>query len=288
MSRSRSLVLSAGLVVLGLAPAAAAQSPSPGPDADAVRVTLSSPVAGTGTRVSVEVDGSRLALPAGASPSGFALLVQQGFRADTSAVARRCAPEEAERFACPAASKVAAGTATAAVTFFGITREVVVDIEGYLAPAVRPGDIAGIAVSAEAKDLDQRFTTTGRLVRAAAPDGLALRFDDLAGGAQVPAGVSIALRSVSLTAGVARTVTVRRTVTRRTKVKRRVRGKDGRVRTRTVTVSRRVKVTRRERRHLVSTPSSCTGTWSARAIVSFAGGGEVAVPATVPCRATRR
>lgn len=256
----RGAALAAAAVVTAGSAAAVAQAP------DAFTVTLTPDRADRGTVVDVVVDGARLgAVSGGPAPTGARLAVQPGFRFDAGAVARRCTDPQA----CPAASRVGSGTANATVGFLGVTRAVAAEITAFLAGPVQAGDLAGVVVDVRVPGFDQRFTARGRVVQGAA--GLELRFDDLAGGAQIPAGITFRLDRLALRVGANRTVTVTRTRTRTVK-------RNGR------TVRRKVRTRVKVRRDLLRTPRTCDGTWTAQGVVTFADGTATTLPFSIPCR----
>ncbi|MFA9272353.1 MAG: hypothetical protein ACEQSX_16690 [Baekduiaceae bacterium] len=234
---------------------------------DAFSVTLTPNVADKGTVVDVEVDGAKLgAAGNGPAPTGARLVAQKGFRFDPEAVAETCTDDTA----CPAGSRVGSGTANATVTFLGASRPVVADITAFRGTPVKSGDLAGIVVDVNVPGYGQRFTAKGRALQSA--EGLELRFDDIAGAGQVPAGVSFRLDKLSLNVGAHRTVTVTRTKTRKVKTRS---GK---------TVRRKVKVRVKVRRDLLKTPRSCDRTWTARGVITFADGLARTEPFSIPCR----
>jgi len=256
-------ISSAGLLIAAVSGAGVATGQSP----DAFRVTLTPNAADRGTVVDVVVDGAKLGEAAGGAqaPTGARLVTQRGFRFDPGAVAERCIDAQA----CPAASKVGSGTATATVTIFGASRPVAADITAFLAAPATSGDLAGVVVDVRVPEFGQRFAATGRVLGTGG--GVELRFDDVAGGGQVPAGVQFRLDRLALQVGAKRTVTVTRTRTK--KVRR-----GGR------TVKRKVRTRVKVRRDLLRTPKTCDGTWTARGVVTSADGKATTFPFQLPCR----
>lgn len=262
----RGALAGAAIVAAGAA-AATAQSP------DAFTVTLAPNIADRGTEVEVVVDGSKLGTAGqGQPPTGARLIAQRGFRFDAGAVAETCTDEKA----CPAGSRVGTGKADATVTFLGTSRPVTADITAFLGTPVKSGDLGGVVVDVNVPEFSQRFTAKGRVLAAAAPDGLELRFDDLAGAGQVPAGVTFRLDRLSLSVEAHRTVTVTKT-----RVKK-VRTKSGK------TVKRKVRTRVKVRRDLLRNPKTCGGTWTVRGVVTFADGTASTSPFTIPCVAPKR
>lgn len=232
----------------------------------AFSVTLTPNVADKGTVVDVVVDGSKLGTAAGGqAPTGARLITQKGFRFDPEAVAETCADGQA----CPAGARLGSGTANATVTFLGASRPVTAEITAYRGTPVQSGDLAGVVVDVHVPEFSQRFTAKGRVVGG---EGVELRFDDIAGAGQVPAGISFRLDRLALEIGANRTVTVTRTKTKK------VRTKSGK------TVRKKVKVRVKVRRDLLRTPKTCAGTWTARGVITFADGQARTEPFTVPCR----
>lgn len=258
MTLPRRLMLATAAVLLVPGATAVAQAPVP-----ALQVTLSPNQAGKGARLKLDLDGSQLGTVAGQTPKGVRLAVQPGFKFDAKAVAERC---RAGAATCPAGSKIAAGTAVANVSIFGDTTAT---ITAYLADKAQGGDLAGIVVKAEAPGVAQRLTSTGRVVRGA-DGGLELRFDDVLGGAAIPALVQVTLRRLQLTAGASRTVTTTKRKTKKVKVRGR-------------TVKRKVKVRVRTKHHLLTNPKTCAGAWTGTATVAISDGSERPFAISAPC-----
>lgn len=255
----RGAAVGAAAVVVGACGAAIAQGPA------AFSVTLTPNVVDKGTVVDVVVDGSQLGgAGEGQTPTGARLVTQDGFRFDPRAVAEVCTEDQA----CPAGSRIGGGTANATVGFLGVTRAVTAEITAFLGKPVKDGDAGGVVVDVRIPEFDQRFTARGRVLGG---PPLELRFDDIAGAGQVPAGVSFRLDRLALKLGAHRTLIVTKTKTK--KVRRG--GK---------TVRRKVKVKVKVRRDLLRTPKTCGGTWTARGVVDFADGQARTERFSIPCR----
>lgn len=267
------LTLTTAAVVLVALPAAApAQTPG-------AAVTVSPNTPKTGTRLAVDLDGAQLGDTGGRPPQSVRLLVQPGFAFDPAAVAGRCAAGAAT---CPADARIGSGTATIRYTLLGIPGSTVATLSAYVA-APRSGDLAGIVLRVAAPDLNRTFTAHGRALRAAAPDGLELRFEDLLGGRALPPGTQVSLARLQLTAGASRTVTTTKVRRRRVRVKVRRNG-----RARTVVRSKRVRVKVRTRHDLLRTPPSCPGAWTGRVLVTLADGAVRELPVSAPYAAQTR
>lgn len=245
-------VLAAGLLI----PAAAiAQAPA--------AVVLHPNTPRTGTKLTVDFDGSAFGVQT-APPHNLRLLVQHGFSFDPSAVKARCAPPKP----CPAAARVGTGSAQIAYTFIGVPGNATAKLTIYLTAPQQHGDLAGLVVRGELPDLGRSVTARGRVLRAAAPDGIELRIDDLLGGQALPPGTTVSLARLRLSAGVSRTVT-------QTKVRRRkVHGQ-----------TRRVRVKVRTRHALITTPKTCSGAWAGRIVATLADGSVREQPLSAPCSA---
>lgn len=262
------LLLATAAAVLLPASVAAAQAPG-------LNVTLTPNTPKSGTKLALDLDGSQLGDVSGQAPRSVRLIVQEGFRFDADAVSARCAAGAAT---CPDAAKIATGTAQAGFSYLLFSGEATATITAYLAAPARAGDLAGIVVKAAVPSLGRTLTSTGRVLRAAAPDGLELRFDDLLSGQGIPAGAQVTLRRLQLTAGASRTLTRTKRVNRKRKVRVRRNG-----RLRTVTRTRKVTIKVRERHHLLTTPRTCPGTWNGRGVVTLANGSERTLPVQAPC-----
>lgn len=257
---SRVLPLAAALLVL---PGATAIAQAP-----AIGVTLSPNTAGDGSRLQLTMDGSQLGLTPAQTPKGVRLDVQPGFKFDVKAVAERCKPTADK---CPDASKIASGTASAAINLLGLDNAVNATLTAYLAAPQQSGDLAGIVLKAEVPSFGRSLTSTGRVLKTAG-GGLQLRFDDVIGGAAVPAGVQVALKQMSLTAGASRTVTTTKTKKKKVKVKGSKRK-----------VTKKVKVKVRTKHHLLTNPRTCSGTWTGTATVALSDGSERPFPVAAQC-----
>ncbi|WP_205696515.1 hypothetical protein [Conexibacter sp. SYSU D00693] len=261
--------VTAVLLVLVVPASAAAQQPG-------VDVALEPHTPASATTVSVAVDGAKL--DQSRLPKGFTLTVQRGFAFDARAVAQRCSAAQADAHQCPAASQVGTGRATAAVQTLLGTSDVQAELAAYLTDPVRSGDLAGVALTIRVPSFGVTVGATARILRTA-DGGLELRADDVApAGSELPPGVTFRLRSVGLRIGASRTETVRTTKRKRLPRKR------GQSRPR----FRRVTTTKRVRRALLTTPRTCSGTWTGRAVVAFADGGPgQTLAVALPCRRSR-
>jgi hypothetical protein len=253
MPRPLAAWVACGAGALAAAAPAVAQAP--------VTASLAPDTPRAGATLVLDASAQALGVPAGAPPRALRVLVQPGFAFDPRAVPARCAPAART---CPRAARILTGTAEASYTYLGFSGDATARIRGYLAPPRRPGDLAGIVVRGEVPALGRRFASAGRVLRAPAPDGLELRFEDLLGGNTVPGGTQIALRRLQLTAGARRTVVTRRRVRRG---------------------SKRVSIRVRSRRSLLRNPPACAGAWTGRVVLTLADGSERTVPVTLPCRA---
>lgn len=216
-------------------------------------------VAGKPSRLAVD------ASPGDAGSSGeqarsAAVLIARGFRIDPRSRARRCSRDQAERFECPAASRIGRGQADGTASLGpAASQSFSADIDLFLAPAQRRGDIAGVVVQVREPQSGFRATGTGRLIRLASGRyGSELRFDQLAGGQQLPPGVTVTVQRIRLSVSASRTV--RKVVRRRHR--------------------RRV---RRVRYHLIRNPRTCSGSWPYEVRVSYASG-ERAFQGSIACR----
>jgi hypothetical protein len=139
------------------------------------------------------------------NPSSVALRVSKGVKVDPKAVARRCRPAQAQQNSCPAASRIGGGKADLTVTPGG---PVTADIDLYLAPKQRAGDIAAVVAIAVAAG--QTAHTTGRIFRLDTDKypklGLQTSFDNLRSAFKPPEGFKVHVDHLNLHFGKHRTV----------------------------------------------------------------------------------
>lgn len=237
-----------------------------------VAVALTPPAAAKPTRLSLQASGSALSSGQEA-PKSVSLLIARGFKFDSRARAARCTSEQASAYDCPAASRVATGSAEgqATVPVFGVI-PFRAAIEGFLTPKVQPGDIAGVVVQASASG--RRTSIQGRLVPVVGtgPFGAQLLFENFEPAPQAPPGSSAKLDRFELT------VSARRRVRRVRLVKRRVKTRHG------IRIKRRRKV-QIKRYYLIRNPRACTGSWPYQLRVTFPTRPEIVRDGSVACSA---
>ena len=245
--------------ILFCASAATAQAPG-------VSVQLQPNLAGRASSLVVVVEG-QTGQADGRVPTSAVLSVQRGFRVDPRSRAVRCSARQAQSFACPEASRIGTGQAT--VTARGLlvpggAQDFTASIALFLSPPDPITDVAGVVVAVTEPSTGRRGTATGRIVRRArGPYGYELRFDRFPTTPAPPPGITVELKRLDLRAGARRTVTIIRTV-------------------RSGTTRRRVR--RRVTYSLITNPSTCNGSWTARAALSFQDGSSLASNLSTPCR----
>lgn len=190
----------------------------------------------------------------GRVPKSAVLSIQRGFKLDPRARAARCSSRQAENFNCPRASRIGGGealvTASGAIVPGG-SQDFTAAIDLFLAPPIRPNDLAGIVVYVHEPTTGQRGTTTARLVRRArGPYGYELRFE-FGDGQAAPPGVTIELKHLELRAGAKRTVT---------------------------------RAGRRVTFSLITNPAACDGTWNGQGVIRFTDGSSEQADLSSPCR----
>jgi hypothetical protein len=201
----------------------------------------------TPTVLHTELDASQPPV-SGRFPERTVLSLQQGFRLDLKAVARRCpraqAQSDAQGEGCPARSRI--GSALVVAQAFG--SEYRVPIELYLAKR-RRGEVAGVVVVATVNGTRQ--AAMGRIVRAeTAPYGLSVIVPSPGGNLS---SFGVTLKSFSADVG-------------------------GNAKGRPL--SRRVK---RRRHHFLRTPKTCAGAWASNAAFTFDDGSTATVETPIPC-----
>ena len=240
------LILALGLL---LAPAASAQPAFTG------SASLKPNVAGKGSKLTITGSGGSSAQ----SLRSIIVAAHRGFRFDRRARAKVCTNQEADSFTCPEEARTGRGNAvvTATSAVFG-TRDVNVTIDAYLGERQRAGDLAGAVLQFSEPTFGVRRSLRGRVVRVpSGPFGIEVRFESIPDLNQP--GVTATLKSLNVTIG----------ASRRVKVRKRVRGR---------------RVTRRVRRHLITNPRRCSGSWRYQVRATFASGSPLTQDGQIPCR----
>jgi hypothetical protein len=176
-------------------------------------------------------------------PTSMELQVQKGFKTSVKSVSQLCNPSASS---CPAASKIGSGTATATGTIGPLSENDTIDFTLFLGTPQQGGDIASVILSGSDTLFHQTLSTTGRLFKDSA-GGLELLFSQFPSISGIPSGTQITLNSLSFTAGAHRTV--------KKKVRR-----------------HHKKVTVKTTYSLITNPSTCSGSWTGSATVTFASG----------------
>lgn len=258
----RSLTTAAGLAIGALlAVPALAQIPG-----DPVKVDPST--AGKASHLIIDIRGAEDPKANGRAPQSAVLAATAGFKFDPRARAERCSADKAKAFNCPGASKIGAGTADATVSNGVISQPVTADVEMFLAPAPKSGDLAGVVLQFRERSTGQRGSTTGRVVKAGGTFGLEVRFEDLStANAAAPEGFTVRLDRLRADVGAARTEKVTvccKTVT-----------KNG--------VKRKVKYRKKVRRDLLRNPRTCDGTWEYQVRLRYSASDESVRDGSVAC-----
>lgn len=165
------------LAVAALAVAAPAPAQVPG---NAVWANPNN--AGAGSHLIGDFQVSDDPQSSGQAPRQIFINVAAGFKPDSRARSETCSEQQAAGFDCPVDSLIGTGFTNATlVDDFGALPglPLVADVEMFLAPPQQPGDVAGAVLQIKVRSSGQRATTTGRVVRVAAPYGLGLWFDNL-------------------------------------------------------------------------------------------------------------
>lgn len=221
-------------------------------DAGSVQETLTPNTPGADSHLQVSAHGP-FSPPSG-RPTSVRLVTQPGFRSSAGSVKVLCTAQQESQDACPAASRVGAGTATATGTLGTVSEQDTISFTIYLGVPQRRGDIASLQLSGSDSLFHQSAHATGRLL-STRTHGLELLFDQLPS-PQVPAGTQVTLDRLDLHAGAVRTVIVRRH-------RRRV----------------------RERLSLITNPPTCHGKWSSVLTVMFSDGSSQSRTFLAACRA---
>lgn len=240
--RAGSIAFVAALLLAGVAVAA-----------QTATYKLSHPVAGKGTRVTLDVKGDDPAA-SGQVPRSIAIKGPRGMKVDPVAVAKLCSKADANADTCPAKSRIGGGSAVIYASGPGIgsgNHTATGDI--FLTKPLKKGDVAG----SELRFSYAGFTvhTVGRVFKiSSGPYGVETLFDKLDSAAQVPPPYVVQLKSVHLTFGAHRKVKVK---------------KNGK--------------TKHVRHDLIRTPSKCSGTWPWAITVSYPSGHQNPITGSVGC-----
>ena len=230
-----------------LAPASASAADAPPGSATLVPNTA-------GRASALEVDlGADVLAPQGSNetPRAISLLGTRGLKIDRRAVSARCDDAQADQFDCPAASRIGTGSARGyaeGALVPGGRYDFTAQVTVFLAPPRQAGDTAGVVVQVTEPGSGQRYSAKGRIFRNA-DFGWETRFEQLAGGGQLPPGVTVKLERVQLRIQADRTVRKRVTVRRGGK---------------------RRSVVKRIRYSFLTNPRSCTGAWPYRLRAEYA------------------
>ena len=214
--------------------------------------------AGKPSTVYLDFDPGSLGSSAGA-PRSIVLAILRGFKIDVRSRAARCSDAAAQRFQCPAASRIGSGDAIVNARSFFLPAggtDLTVSIAAFVARPAVAGDLASVVLLVSESRTGTRRVLRGRLVRLArGPFGAQLSID-VSGIAGAPAGIALTVRRFRMLVGARRTV-------RRVKIVR------TRVRTPQGTKVRRKRVVRRRRYNLITNPRTCRGTWPYQVRVAF-------------------
>ena len=227
----------------------------------------------TGTHLHLFTDAAELG---GRMPSGLSLRIARGFVVNTRAVPGRCTDDQATKAACPIEARVARGAAMVEASTLTGSQEYRARIDVFLTDA-RQGDFAGVIVTVEVQN--DRRSARGRVIALPEPPfGYEVRFDSFPT-PELPPGVTLKLKSFELDTG---GELEEKRVVRCAKRSKTCRPKPGCRSTRT----RRCKLYRTKivRRHLLTTPASCSGSWPAQAEARFEDGTTAIIDAPIPCR----
>lgn len=251
---NRLLIAAAAVAATALSPAATAVA-APG-------ATLTPNKAGKASRLHVELDAAAADF-GGRFPDAVVADIQKGFKLDPKAVATTCSDAAANSVSCPAAARIASGSAVISAGAFGTYTA---KVEGFLAQTKQAGDLAGVILQITEPQTQIKKSVRGRVVVGGGEFGYQIRFEQLTAALPpLPPGVTLQLQSLAFDVGANRTV--------KKKVKKKVNGKR-----RTVTVKKKYS--------LITNPKTCTAAgWKARVTARFTDGSQVVRDYTVTCTA---
>lgn len=239
---------------------------------DAVRVDPA--MAGKASKLIVDIRNAEDPAAGGRTPQSAVLAATQGFKFDPRARAERCSADQAKAYTCPAASKIGSGTIDATASNGVITQPVTADVELFLAPAPKSGDVAGVVLQFKERSTGARGTTTGRVVKVGGGAfGLEVRFEDLASaGASAPQGFTVRVDRLQLSVSAARTEKVStccKTIRKNGKKKK-------------------VRYLKKVRRDLIRNPLTCDGAWKYQVRLRYSSTDESVRDGSVACTSSRR
>ena len=186
------------------------------------------------------------------NPDSLALRVVKGVKVDPRAVAAKCSKQQADSNNCPAKSRIGGGTANVTAKVGAFTTHVTVNLDLYLAPPQKSGDIAGVVMHAKEPQSGDEGHVTGRIHKIAIGRlGIETRFDNLDKAIKPPSGVKAHVDKVKLTFGKHR------------RIKRH---------------GKRVKV------FLIRNPKTCDKSWPYQILIGYPGSGDVSYSKSVTCK----
>jgi hypothetical protein len=236
-------------------------------------VRVDPPVAGKASHVILDLRFSDDPQSKGRTPQSGSTAFAAGAKFDPRARSERCSDERAKGFDCPANSRIGTGTTDITASNGPFSQQLVADAQFFLAAPVQSGDVAGVVVTVKERSTGQQASITGRIVKAGAPFGLAVRFDDLESSTrQAPEGFTLRVDRIQANVGAFRYEKV--TVCCKT-----VR-KNGK--------KRKVKYKKKVRRDLITNPRTCAGSWPYQVRTRYSASEESVRDGTVACTASRR
>lgn len=170
-------------------------------------ITLDPDTAGSKSKLALDTHPSQSQASGDQAIKSVILSGPHGLVVDPRSRAKRCSPQQAHDSACPKESKIGSGQASGHATgaiLPGGRQDFTADIEVFLAPPVRKGDIAGAVLQVTEMRSGFKGSATGRIVPGGRSKvfGVKLRFDDFP---QSPyPGVTITIDHISLLAGARR------------------------------------------------------------------------------------
>jgi hypothetical protein len=239
---------------------------------DAVRYDPA--VAGKASHLVIDLRFSEDPRSQGRSPQAGSTAFAAGFTFDPRARAERCSEDRAKGFDCPGDSKIGTGTTLVTASNGVFTQQLTADAQFFLAAPFQSGDVAGVVVHVKERSTGQQATINGRIVKAGAPYGLAVRFDDFESSTQnAPEGFTIRIDRIQADVGAFRHEKV--TVCCKT-----VR-KNGK--------KRKVKYKKKVRRDLIRNPATCpSGGWAYQVRVRYSATDESVRDGSAACSSSRR
>ncbi|MEA2474365.1 MAG: hypothetical protein QOE06_2280 [Thermoleophilaceae bacterium] len=261
LAMRRPLTASALAIAALLAAPAAAQVPGE-------PITVNPAAAGKASHLIIDIRTSDDPKAGGRAPESAILAAANGFKFDPHARTETCSADQAKANNCPGNSKIGSGTADATVSNGVVSQPVTADIEMFLTPPLKAGDVAGVVLHIKERSTGAQGNTSGRIVKTSGTFGIEVRFEDLAAAnAAAPQGYTVRIDRIQADVGASHTEKVTKYKTVKTKS-----GKKKKV-------PYKVKVVH----DLIRNPKTCAGSWPYQVRLRYSASDESVRDGSVTC-----